>query len=428
MINKIILFLFIKQLFIKFILSHSWISCTDYQLPSDYPTDIYNYTNNRLLSISYDITKCNGFPRNYDLQYQSDLNRGFGFDTGYNYKGTECKYQNTFNTLKNAKYKSGSTVCLTYPSKNHVASECTNKYILDNGVKIFRNNKPLDNTINKEIKHLNGIHQKDTIDYKGFQNCPGFCNNPDKTVCYMCFKLEDNIESGVYSFKWVWEFNAGEFYSSCWDAEIENISNKILIEPECNNRKLQSNNYRYVKDNICHSTAPIINPTSTINPPTPTTNPTPVVNPTQPPSTNNKKCKYNNSNNSNNSNAPILNTESPTNIETNLPTNIIETNSPTNIIEINSPTNIIETNLSTNVDMLLANIWEQCGGNNINKKCNNGECVKFSPYYSQCLPNELDYKALCGQDDNKEIKWFYNKCKSGTKCIKYNNSMDYRCQ
>jgi hypothetical protein len=74
------------------------------------------------------------------------------------------------------------------------------------------------------------------------------------------------------------------------------------------------------------------------------------------------------------------------------------------------------------------NVWEQCGGYNIeNKNCYNSICIKYSNYYSQCLPFELDKNMLCGQDDKKDINWKYNKCKNGLKCIQINESMDYRC-
>lgn len=375
MINKIIKILFIQQIFINYVFSHSWITCTNYQLPNIYPKIINNNTYN-LLPILYNIDSCNGFARNYNLQYQSDINRGFGFDTGYEHRNQQCKYSYTNNEkLKIATYQSGSTVCLTYPSKNHVASECTNKDIVDNGVKIYRSINKLTDDFTNKITHLNNNHIKDTIDYQGFQNCPGFCNNPDKSVCYMCFNLESNIDNGIYSFKWIWEFNPGEFYSSCWDANI--INNKNITEEPYEYRILESNIFKYSKNAICSNVestnAPNVKSTNTPN--VKSTN-TPNVEST------NIKCTINND-------------------------------------QLN-PAN--DDKSSNNAD-----IWSQCGGVNYeNKKCKNSECIKFSPYYSQCLPNILDEKSLCGQNDNKEINWIYNKCKSGYNCKKY-NSVDFRC-
>ena len=404
MINKIIKILFIQQIFINYVFSHSWITCTDYQLPDNYPKIINNINTNtgnsngnntyNLLPLLYNIDSCNGFTRNYNLQYQSDINRGFGFDTGYEHRNQQCKYSYTNNEkLKIARYKSGSTICLTYPSKNHVASECTNKNILDNGVKIYRSVNKLTDDFTNEIKHLNNHHIKDTIDYQGFQNCPGFCNNPDKSVCYMCFNLESNIDNGIYSFKWIWEFNPGEFYSSCWDANIINDNN--ITDESDEYRGLQLNNFKYSKNAICSNVQPTNAPNVQL------TN-APNVQPT---------------------NAPNVQPTNAPNVQpTNAP-NVQPTNKKCTITTNNDQSNPTNNDQSINI----AHVWSQCGGVNYeNKNCKNSECIKFSPYYSQCLPNILDEKALCGQNDNKEINWIYNKCKSGYSCKKY-NSVDFRC-
>ena len=402
--------------FFTYSLSHSWISCTNYQLDSNI---------NKFTSIDYNNNKCLGYPRNYNLQYQSDLNRGFGYDTGYNYKGQDCKYNYNsqyYNDLKMSKYTPGQQICLTYPSKNHVASECTNNYVPDNGIKIYRSiNKNLDNNdFTKEYNHLNGIHQNGIIDYKGFQNCPGFCNNTDKTVCYVCFNLENDIESGIYSFKWVWQFNENEYYSTCWDAEITNANANNANKTELI-RNLSNSNYRYIKNNICNSHLPNTDLPNTDLP---------------------------------NTNVP--NTDLP---NTNLPNtpSIIPTNSEISNTDLSYNPNLISKKhckekenkdpweINNNREIKddnnkekekkdefnaigTAKVWEQCGGNNIsNKQCINSQCIKYSPYYSQCLPDKLEKNALCGQNDNKEIKWMHNFCIEGHSCKQQPGSMDFRC-
>ena len=452
--------------FFYYSLSHSWISCTNYQLESNI---------NKITPIEYNNNQCLGYPRNYNLQFESDLNRGFGYDTGYNYKGQDCKYNYNsqyYNTIKMSKYNPGQQVCLTYPSKNHVASECTNNYVPDNGIKIYRSiNKNSDNELSndftKEYNHLNGIHQNGMIDYKGFQNCPGFCNNTDKTVCYVCFNLENNIEPGIYAFKWIWEFNKNEYYSTCWDAEITNSNNPNNSNNDNSNnsnnsnnpnnansnnvnnansnnsnnvnkteliRNLSISNYRYIKSNICN--------TELTNTPTNDLTNTPTTE--------------------------LINT--PTNELTNTPS-IIPTNELTNSPSIpnseltNNPSLVPNTELNYNPNLIskkyckgkengvnkkieneinkiddnekkedekniigTANVWEQCGGNNMsNKECINSKCIKYSPYYSQCLPDKLEKNALCGQNDNQEINWMHNVCINGYSCKPQPSSMDFRC-
>jgi hypothetical protein len=450
-IKNYLIFLLLNSLF-TYSLPHSWITCTDYQLESNI---------NKITSIEYNNNKCLGYPRNYNLQFQSDLNRGFGYDTGYNYKGQDCKYNydtQYYNTMKMSKYKPGQQVCLTYPSKNHVASECTNNYVPDNGIKIYRSiNKnsenELSNDFTKEYNHLNGIHQNGMIDYKGFQNCPGFCNNTDKTVCYVCFNLENEIESGIYSFKWIWEFNQNEYYSTCWDAEITNSNNSNNANNIDNTNKtdlirnLSISNYRYMKDNICN--ADLINPPNDLtNPPNDLTNtPNDLTNPPND-LTNSPNDLTNPPNDLTNTPTDLINP--PTDL-TNPPTDLTNTPSIVPTHELNYNPNLIskkyckekgnELNEKKAKEIIntekkelefnnigTANVWDQCGGNNMSdKKCINSKCIKYSPYYSQCLPDKLEKNALCGQNDNKEIIWIHNMCINGYSCKPQPGSMDFRC-
>jgi hypothetical protein len=42
------------------VLSHSWLACTNYKINGNNP-------------INYDVNQCGGFPRDYEMQYQSIL-------------------------------------------------------------------------------------------------------------------------------------------------------------------------------------------------------------------------------------------------------------------------------------------------------------------------------------------------------------------
>ena len=204
-------------LLIKGVKTHSWLECTDYQINSE--EDTYYH----------DDDKCLGYPLGFQIQHAA----GFGVDTGFNVNGGDPARHvnggcttglndsyNDFTTR--ATYVAGQEVCVAYPAKNHVAETCTNEFIPDAGVIISRGQIIDSNTFNNDqtYEHLNGVHVNGQIDYKGYQNCPKFCENMDKSLCTMCFKLEDDIPSGVYTFKWNWEFNPDEFYYSCWNAEV----------------------------------------------------------------------------------------------------------------------------------------------------------------------------------------------------------------
>jgi hypothetical protein len=209
--------------------AHSWLECTDYNINSE-DDKLY-----------WDKNKCNGYPRGFTYQYEVNFGVDTGFEVNYDMHGGQqgrhnnggCypNLENTYNDkIKISKYNAGQVICLAYPSKNHVAEVCTNQYIPDTGTKIYRGTIISSNefTIDKEYQHLNGEHIKGQIDYKGFQHCPKFCENMDKSLCTMCFKLEDDILEGRYTFKWAWEFNPGEFYYSCWDANIVNDNTPIV--------------------------------------------------------------------------------------------------------------------------------------------------------------------------------------------------------
>jgi len=63
-------------------------------------------------------------------------------------------------------------------------------------------------------------HQNGQMDFQGFQNCPDFCNNMDKSLCTGTF-LVPELDDGTYTFQWRWEFNAGTApYVTCFEAQV----------------------------------------------------------------------------------------------------------------------------------------------------------------------------------------------------------------
>jgi hypothetical protein len=192
--------------------AHSWIACADY--PPHLPLT------------SYDESQCRGFARGYD-RFQS---REFGGDAGFNYhvkdlKQAACKtefssdqYQHT--KFKSPQYRSGQKIRLLWPSKNHAKAICTNPYIPDTGLRLFQHcGLPKENTMSLESLLKTGtllwdFHRQGTK--KGFQQCIDFCSNMDKAICYGDVTLPPTFKQGC-PLIWVWEFNKGEFYTSCID-------------------------------------------------------------------------------------------------------------------------------------------------------------------------------------------------------------------
>lgn len=198
--------------------AHSWLECTDYQ-----------FTPGSDAARVWDPLLCHGRARCGRRQMESK----FGADTGFNIH-TSAKCQCERGDAENqgdrkapvASYTPGQRVCLAYPPKNHVADgDCTNANIPDSGVRITRTavNPTSDDPKGfiKDYEQGNGKHVNGQVDYKGFQNCPNFCQNKEGALCTMCFDLENDIAPGEYTFKWIWAFNsADDEYSSCWEATI----------------------------------------------------------------------------------------------------------------------------------------------------------------------------------------------------------------
>jgi len=123
-------------------------------------------------------------------------------------------------------YEAGKTYTLAWPPKNHVAAGCTNPYIPDTALDLFvapYNGASDPSTFTQAVSasFSDERHERNKIDFKGFQNCPLFCENPDKALCTGTFTVPNNLAPGVYTFQWHWAFNsATDIYSTCWEANV----------------------------------------------------------------------------------------------------------------------------------------------------------------------------------------------------------------
>jgi len=191
--------------------AHSWIHCSDYRGDRRY----------------YDPDMCFGHPRpiNGRVPQQS---LPFGLDTGFNQQPEEsCHTGPASNSpaFPMARYKQGQRVVLAWPSKNHVAAVCTNAYIPDTSLELFV--APLDadghpdEFTQVKASFSDVPHEKGKMDFEGFQKCPAFCENMDKSLCTGTFHVPENLADGLYTFQWKWEFNENTApYITCFDAYI----------------------------------------------------------------------------------------------------------------------------------------------------------------------------------------------------------------
>merc|ERR1719486_1253271 len=109
-----------------------------------------------------------------------------------------------------ASYQVGQTYTLAWPPKNHVAASCTNQYIPDTFLKLYMApydqaaGDPTQDTFRQNqlsASFTDDPHVRNVIDYKGFQNCPRFCDDTDKSLCTGTFTVGANVQPGVYTFQ-----------------------------------------------------------------------------------------------------------------------------------------------------------------------------------------------------------------------------------
>jgi len=207
-------------LFITEVFSHSWLECTKYEGDLEV----------------YEKDKCLGLPRPLDANGRN-VGNVFGQDIGMDFRpGAErCQGDATLGTAQNfpnglVTYESGNTYTIAWPPKNHVAAECTNANIPDAFLRLYmtpynQNAGDPDQATFKQNQvpasfsdepHVNG-----QIDFKGFQNCPNFCDDTDKSLCTGTFTLPADVPIGTYTFQWYWAFNGeNDLYATCWEAEV----------------------------------------------------------------------------------------------------------------------------------------------------------------------------------------------------------------
>merc|ERR1719192_2676547 len=207
--------------------AHSWARCVDY--------------NAEITGLDYDESECTGWIRGWEFDGVD-----FGQDRGINYQvgvgggqnlcqstlsGNSDTDYNYANTDKIAQYKSGETVRVVWPAKNHANYECFGN-IPDTSMKLYMNpnvnpTADLDNDDSTMVAQgydlVKDWHEGCTpgSDGCGFMNSPRFCENTDRATCFGDFVVPEVDTSGYYTFVWYWIFNPGSPYISCYEAYID---------------------------------------------------------------------------------------------------------------------------------------------------------------------------------------------------------------
>jgi hypothetical protein len=165
--------------------------------------------------------------------------RTFGADVGMDFRpqagSNRCQGNAALGVAANypsglVTYEAGQTYTLAWPPKNHAAATCTNQFIPDTFLRLYM--APYDQAAGDPTQEVfresqltasfsDDPHVRNTIDFKGFQNCPRFCDDTDKSLCTGTFQVPENAAPGIYTFQWYWAFNnEADLYATCYEAEI----------------------------------------------------------------------------------------------------------------------------------------------------------------------------------------------------------------
>jgi len=208
--NFLFLLFLVQQAF-----SHSWLECTKYTGDSEY----------------FEKDKCEGLPR--PLPGGRNVGGTFGADIGMDFRpqagGARCQGSPETGTPTQVSYEAGKTYTLAWAPKNHAAAECSNAFIPDNFLRVYMapyngNTDPTQEefkTNQVAASFSDDPHVSGQIDFKGFQNCPKFCENTDKSLCTGTITIPADATPGIYTLQWYWAFNSPtDLYATCWEAEI----------------------------------------------------------------------------------------------------------------------------------------------------------------------------------------------------------------
>ncbi|KAF9953288.1 hypothetical protein BGZ70_000305 [Mortierella alpina] len=109
----------------------------------------------------------------------------------------------------------GQRMCVRWPAKNHAVKDEK-----DRGVFINMPKKPTTGDLKQSVL------MKNTLAKLPYKNCNPIKGDTDHTPCGGCFNLPKDIGPGRYMFQWRWELNPNEWYTSCWDVQVNASKNK----------------------------------------------------------------------------------------------------------------------------------------------------------------------------------------------------------
>jgi hypothetical protein len=141
----------------------------------------------------------------------------FGQDFGMNYRpSNDVSCRDPFKSV--VPFKVGQKIRMLWPAKNHAAASCTNPYIPKGTLYLYAESVTNFNQPDLPFSKWTTEPYRIFNFPKGFQNCPDFCPETERVPCYGDYVWE---KAGKFKVIWVWMFNPNEYYTHCFDVEIQ---------------------------------------------------------------------------------------------------------------------------------------------------------------------------------------------------------------
>ncbi|GAM21096.1 hypothetical protein SAMD00019534_042710 [Acytostelium subglobosum LB1] len=191
-------------LLVAFADAHSFLSCVNYD---------------------YAQSTCKAYPRNWKYQeVQGDrylYQLGKFTKPGPTNLGVACgpaqsRASNIYSQYSEkypmGQFYPGQKLCSQWPARNHATQPRAGN------VSFYLGNKK---NANNDVDDNQSTFFAHPIAARPFGNCTNYNQNTNNATCTACYEIPANVENGLYTLQWFWEFNPGEYYMTCADILVD---------------------------------------------------------------------------------------------------------------------------------------------------------------------------------------------------------------
>ncbi|EFA80628.1 hypothetical protein PPL_06211 [Heterostelium album PN500] len=213
-IKNIILSLVLIYGILEIVESHSFMNCVDYD---------------------FGANRCRAYPRNFRVvefsgdkylyqlgKFTKPLPTSLGKACGPSQNRYAPVYTQYSEKFPMGIFSQGQKICSQWPARNHATQPRAGS------VGFYLSNKKGDYEAEDDTQEEFFNHP---IISRPFGNCTKYYENTNNATCTACYNIP-NVENGLYTLQWFWEFNPQEYYMTCADIVIAGNGNPIPVKEE----------------------------------------------------------------------------------------------------------------------------------------------------------------------------------------------------